>query len=247
MGHVAHGDATGGLNGAAALLVALLHRAATREGQHIDLAQVECMLPLAGPALLYCSATGETPLRSGNRHPDHVPHGIFAAAGEDRWIAVAVTDDAMWQRCTQAIGRPDLARMTVAQRRAREDELEAAIGAWTRGREADAAMAELQRSGVAAGTVRPPIELFADLHLSARGFWQYLERPFVGKFPQSSLPFRETPDPYPIRSPAPTLGQHTSQVLHDLLGYSTERLSALAAQGITGTEVVLRRATRNAA
>jgi crotonobetainyl-CoA:carnitine CoA-transferase CaiB-like acyl-CoA transferase len=246
MGHIAFGDATGGLNGAVALLVALLHRAATGAGQHIDLSQVECMLPMAGPALMFCSAAGSPPPRSGNRHPDHVPHGIFSAAGEDRWIAIAVTDDAMWQRCAHAIGRPDLAPMTAPQRRAREDELEAAIAGWTRVRDSDAAMAELQHAGVAAGVVRPPIELFDEPHLIARGFWQYLERPFVGKFPQSALPFRESTQPYPIQLPAPTLGQHTNEVLRELLAYSADRLAALADRGITGTEAVPRRRTPNA-
>ena len=86
MGHIAYGDATGGLNAAAALLVALLHRKRTGEGQLIDLSQVECMLPMAGPAMLATSA-GQTPERTGSRHPDHAPHGVFACEGADSWLA----------------------------------------------------------------------------------------------------------------------------------------------------------------
>ena len=109
MGHIAFGDATGGLNGAVALLIALLHREATGEGQHIDLAQVECMMPMAAPAMLVCSATGAAPSRTGNRHLDFVPHGIFPTAGEDGWVAVAVSDDAMCAATLRAevIGRAD--------------------------------------------------------------------------------------------------------------------------------------------
>ena len=239
MGHIAFGDATGGLNGAAALLVALLHRQRTGEGQHIDLSQVECMLPMMGPAFLAASA-GVAPVRAGNRHPDMAPHGVFPCAGTDRWIAVSVRDDAVWARCAAAIGRPELARShrTLAARQAEEAALEAALAAWTAEREMDDAMAALQAAGVAAGAVRAPIDLFADPQLTARQFWQYVERRFVGAFPQSALPFREGGLPYPIRTPAPTLGEHTEEILRDLLGYDDARLAELGRRNITGTEAV---------
>ena len=238
MGHIAFGDATGGLNGAAALLVALLHRNKTGEGQHIDLSQVECMLPMAGAAILAQSA-GVAPVRAGNRHADMAPHGVFGCAGADAWITVAIRDDAMWRRCAAAIGREDLAvHGTLGARRAHEDELEAAIEAWTRRHEAGSAMAALQAAGVAAGVAVTPYALFDDPHLAARGFWQYLDRPFTGPFPQSALPFRENATPYPILTPAPTLGQHTAAVLSELLGFDTATLDDLAHRGITGTEAV---------
>jgi len=241
MGHIAYGDATGGLNGATALLVALLHRNATGEGQHIDLSQIECMLPMAGPALLATSAGTPTP-RTGNRHPDHAPHGIFPTAAPDSWLAITVTSDAMWQRCATAIGRPDLAADPALQntngRHAQADRIEAALATWSSQHTAEAAMAALQKAGVAAGTAIPPIALFDDPHLKARGFWQYLDRPFTGPFPQSALPFRENQTAYAIRTPAPTLGQHTAEILSSLLGYSEATLADLAARSITGTEAV---------
>lgn len=237
MGHIAFGDATGGLNGAAALLVALLHRNATGEGQHIDLSQIECMLPMAGPALLAQSA-GIAHIRTGNRHPDMAPHGTFPCAGADSWLSIAVLDDAMWQRCARAIGRPDLAaHATLAERQANEDDIEAALAIWTRERPSEEAMHDLQRHGVAAGAAVEPYALFQDPHLAARGFWQYLDRPFTGPFPQSALPFREGRVPTPIQFPAPTLGQHTGEILRELLGYDDARLADLAARNITGTEV----------
>jgi len=236
MGHIAYGDATGGLNGAAALLVALLHRNATGEGQHIDLSQVESMLPMAGPALL-AYAAGTLPPRTGNRHPDCAPHGVYPCAGQDTWICISVLDDAMWQRCATAIGRAELAERfaQLHARRAAEDMLDGAIAAWTRTRDADAAMTKLQAAGVAAGVARAPIDLFKDAHLVARGFWQYVDRPFTGPFPQSSLPFREGGHATPVQTPAPTLGQHTEEILRDLLGYDAARLADLAARHITGT------------
>ncbi len=221
MGHIAFGDATGGLNGAAALLVALLHRQSTGEGQHIDLSQVECMLPMAAPALMAASAGRAWP-RDGNRHPAHVPHGLFRCAGDDAWIAVACIDDAMRARLAALAGAAT----------------EAALEAWTLARDPAEAMAGLQAAGIAAGIALPPLALFDDPHLAARGFWQRLDRPFIGTFPQSSLPFREGGAPYPITRPAPTLGQHTTEVLRHALGYTEARLAGLAASGIIGTEVI---------
>jgi crotonobetainyl-CoA:carnitine CoA-transferase CaiB-like acyl-CoA transferase len=206
------------------------------------------MLPMAAPAMLVCSATGAPPARTGARHSDCVPHGIFPCDGEDRWLIVAIIDDSMWQRCARVIGCAELADLSLAERRAREDALERAIAAWTRTRDADTAMALLQAAGVAAGVARAPLDLFADPHLVARGFWQYLDRPFTGKFPQSVLPFREGAAAFPIRTPAPTLGQHTDEVLSELLGYSAEQLATLSARGVTGTEVLpMRRRARDAA
>ncbi len=243
MGHIAFGDATGGLNAAAALLVALLHRKRTGEGQLIDLSQVECMLPMAGPAMIATSA-GATPARTGSRHPDHAPHGLFACAGADAWLAVTVTDDAMWQACAHVIGRPDLAKLGTAARRAGQDRLEEALAAWTATQAADRAMAALQEAGVAAGVARAPFALFSDPQLLARGYWRAYPRPYIGDFPQSVLPFREGAEPYPIECPAPTLGQHTDAVLTTLLGYAPQQIAQLAQAGVTGTETVPSRRTR---
>lgn len=239
---LAYGDPIGGLNAAAALLTALLHRRETGEGQHIDLAQVECMFPLVAPWILAQSATGSPGPRLGNRHPTMVPHGCFPCA-EAGWIAVAVADDVAWQGLCRAIRRPDLAGdaalATAAGRRDREAVLEAAIAAWTAGREADAAMLALQAEGVASGALRWPTGLARDPQLRERGFWQGTERAWLGRHDQPSAPFREAGrGPYPVRRPAPTLGEDNAAVLSGLLGLSAARLAELEAGGIIGAEAV---------
>ena len=235
MNQTAYGDPVGGFNGAAALIVALLHQQRTGEGQNIDLSQVECMLPFVAPALIAQSALGATPPRMGNRHPLFVPHGAFRCAGADAWVAIAVTSDAAWRSLSGLLDRPDLAALTAAERRAREGELEALITAWTAGQAADTAMVRLQAAGVAAGTVRKPLTLTEDPHLKARGFWRHVHRPFIGWHYQSSAAFREGPDPYPLRRPAPTLGQDNEAILQGRLGLSQAEMERLAALGVIGT------------
>lgn len=241
--HLAYGDPVGGYNAAAAALIALLHRQATGEGQHVDLSQVECMIQLTAPWLVAQSATGAPGPRLGNRHPLHVPQGCFPCAGEDAWLVVAVTDDAAWQALCRVIGREELgadpALATAAGRRAREAALEAAIAAWARGQDADAAMAALQAAGVAAGVCRHPAALVADPHLAARGVFQPARRAFVGEHLQLSAPFRPAGGPpLPVRRPAPTLGEDNATVLGGLLGLAAEELERLAAAGVIGTEAV---------
>ena len=239
---LAYGDPIGGLNAAAAVLTALLHRRETGEGQHIDLAQVECMFPLVAPWILAQSATGSPGPRLGNRHPAMVPQGCFPCAA-DGWIAISVADDAAWAGLCRAIGRADLAAdpalATAEGRRAREAELEAALAGWTAGRDADAAMTALQAAGVAAGAVRWPTALVRDPQLVARGFWQPVDRAWLGHHAQPSAPFREAGQgPFPVRRPAPLLGEDNAAVLGGLLGLSADALAALAAAGIIGTEAV---------
>lgn len=239
MSHGAFGDPVGGLNGCAAVLVALIHARSTGQGQFIDLAQIECMMPFAAPWITAHSIGGLPPTRYGHRHPQFVPHGCFRCAGEDNWIMVAATDGDMWHRLAIVIGRPDWATdasLTSAEgRRSIEDVIERTIEAWTLTRDADQAMSELQDARIAAGVARLPIDLLNDRHLTSRGFLQEVERAFIGRHPQPSMPIREGEGPYAIRTAAPTLGQHNGEILSGLLGLSEAELAQLAREGIIGT------------
>lgn len=242
MNQTAYGDPVGGFNAAAALMVALLHKQATGQGQNIDLSQVECMLPLVAPALIEQSATGRTPARTGNRHPLYAPQGCFRCAGQDAWIVVSITSDTMWRALCSLLGRDDLADLTAEQRHERQDGLEAMIAGWTADRSPDQAMATLQAQGVAAGAVRTPLALTGDPHLVARGFWRRLDRPFIGTHWQSSAAFREGPDAYPVRRVAPTLGQDNETILGGRLGLARSEIDRLAASDVIGTIPKPRRA-----
>lgn len=242
MSHIAFGDAVGGLNGCAAVLVALTHARNTGEGQFIDLAQIECMMPFAAPWITVHSIDGMPPTRYGNRHPQFVPHGCFRCAGEDSWIMVAATDVDMWQRLATLVGRPDWAMDASLKssevRRGIEDMIERDIAAWTLTRDADQAMSELQAVRIAAGVARLPVDLLKDRHLGSRAFLQQVERAFIGTHPQPSMPIREGARPFAIRTAAPTLGQHNREILSGLLGLSDAEIAQLARDGIIGTAML---------
>jgi crotonobetainyl-CoA:carnitine CoA-transferase CaiB-like acyl-CoA transferase len=240
--HIAYGDPIGGLHAASALLVALYHSKRTGRGQRIVLSQVECMLTMTAPWIIEQSAQGKVAPRDGRGHPAHAPHGCYPCAGEDCWLLVAVASDAQWLDLCHVIGRDDLgtnaALRTAHGRRQSGSEIDQAISAWTAVRSADEAMLALQKYGVPAGVSRAPSDLLEDPHLKARGFWQWIDRAYVGLHPQPSPPYRFDSQPLPKVLPSPTLGEFNYQVLEELLGLSQAEIRGLEELGIIGTTAV---------
>ena len=235
MQHVAFGDAVGGLNGTAAILTALWHKQRSGEGQFVDLSQVECLFPLAAPGILHQSVYGQSPRRSGNKHPDHAPHGVYPCEGDDAWVVIQVTDEIKWQRLQDLI--PALAPFgDVDERLDKREALDECVRAWTQQRPAAAVMQLLQGVGVTAAKLNNAQAILDEPHLQDRGYLQWLEREYVGVQPHPSPPFRVTADPIPINSPAPTLGQHNHDILGELLGLGAAELEELEQQGVIGTK-----------
>lgn len=241
MSHIAYGDPIGGLNGATSLLLGLMHQRNTGEGQHIDLSQVQCVLPMAAPSIVEQSATGTTTPRIGNRHQHYVPQGCFPALGEDQWITISVRNDDDWQALCKAMRRPDLAadpQLKTAQgRRRHEDMIEAEIAKWTSIVRPDSAMVKLQALGVPAGIAKVPMDLAHDPHLLAVGHWQAVDKDFVGPhlLPLNAWREGDAERPPPVRSLAPTLGRDNHDVLREVLGLSDAELKVLQEREVIGT------------
>ena len=232
MVHVALGDSVGGLNGAAALLTALRHRRRTGKGQHLDLSQSQCLFPLGIQGILTQSATGNAPPRLGNRSLQYAPHGVYPCAGEDEWIAIQVCNDAQWAALATLAGIDGFG--DVEDRLARVEALDEAVANFTANQVAELLMQDLQAAGIPAGHVASGLELAVDPHLAARGFWKLMERAHVGELPHPAAPYRVGEEPFDIDRVAPTLGQHNSEVLAELLELSDEEIADLERQGIIG-------------
>jgi len=233
---ISYGDPTGGLHGAVAVLAALLHRANTGEGQHIDLSQQETSIAVLGEGVLEQSITGQQPPRAGNRVPGMAPHGVFRCTGEQRWVAIAVRDDDEWQRCAAAMGSPALGSdprfATLAARKANEDALEALLRAWTESQTAEDVAALLQRAAVPASVSMHSQDLAEDPHLRQSGFFVELPHPEVGTKLHLGIPWRMSGTPCAVRRPAPCLGEHSDDVLQRVVGYTPERIAELRARGV---------------
>jgi crotonobetainyl-CoA:carnitine CoA-transferase CaiB-like acyl-CoA transferase len=152
---------------------------------------------------------------------------------------VSVADDAQWQALCRVLGRADLAAdarlAQAAGRRVLHDMLDDALGAWAAQRTPDEAMQSLQQAGVSAGAVRSMPQVLQDSHLHARGFWQQVTRAHVGHYIATTPWYRQGHDAMPIRHVAPTLGQHSHEVLSRLLGLTASQIQSLEQQGVTGT------------
>jgi benzylsuccinate CoA-transferase BbsF subunit len=238
-----YADPNAGVHGAFALLAALYHRRKTGEGQYIDMSQWECAMGLLPEGIMEYTMNGGELARDGNRDPLIAPHGIFPSKDRfdnsgimvDMWVSIVAADDAEFGRLAGAIGRPELASdprfATAAARKRNEDKLEAAIAAWTSQRGAAEAEQILQSAGVAAAICAPNKFVAEDPHLEERGYWVKLDHPEVGVQQHCGIPWRMNRTGGKVRAPAPLIGQHTDEVLTQVLGYSADDVARLRAAG----------------
>jgi crotonobetainyl-CoA:carnitine CoA-transferase CaiB-like acyl-CoA transferase len=233
---ISYGDPTGGITAAVGILAALVARRRTGKGQHIDVSLWEATAALVAEGWMEFVMNGRQPARRGNRDSSMSPHGCFRAAGEDDWVTIACTTEREWQALCAAMGRPDLAAdprfATASDRRANEDDLEREITAWTSGRDRWEITRLLQAVGVAAFPSLSSRDLESDPQLNERGFFTRLAHPEVGVRTHAGIPWRFADTPNGVRSPAPCIGEHTDEVLRDLLGLAPDEIARLRADEI---------------
>ena len=234
--HLAYGDPVGGVFGCAAALTALWHRKQCGQGQFVNLSMVETMLPFTTPSLLRYQINKEAPPRLGNRHALFAPHGIFPAAGKDRWIAIFAENTADFDRLARAIGRPDWIGSadfsSLPARQQRQDEIDAAISNWSRKQAPEQAAIALQSVGVPCAPVLHCEELAHNGHLQEAGFFIDLVRVFSGPQRQAGIAIIQDGRRLGARRPAPLLGEHSWPVLSSRTAMTLERFDALVRDGV---------------
>lgn len=239
---VVHMDTASGPGMAFALLSALHYRDRTGEGQFIEFAQSENMLPYLAAYFLEAQMTRREHRPMGNHHPRMAPHNVYPCAGDHAWVTIAVADDAEWQRLGTALGHPAWTRRarfrTVAGRLQHQDELDQALADWTRQHTPAAVTHLLQRHDVAAGPVLSAADAYADPHLRARGFFETVTHPEAGTHDYPGMLWRMSHTPARIRTPACCLGEHNAYVYGDLLGYSADDIARLTRAGHIGDTYV---------
>ncbi len=225
-------DPTVALFAVSAILSALWQREESGVGQHIEVAQREAVIFTMPDSLMQLGLTGSPPGPPANAHPEWAPHGCYRCAGDDKWVAVAVTSDAQWRAMAGLMGRDDLigdARYDGAQSRiAHRKELDEVVEAWTSLRSPGEAMRELQGAGVPAGAVNNMGDLLEDAHYAERGFFLDIDYSAgVGVHPSLGFPWRFSETPASVRRPAPRFAEHTEEVLRELTGLSEDEIGGL--------------------
>ena len=220
---------------AATLMAAIDHQRRTGEGQLIDGAQLEMGLQFLAPEILDFQLNGHMATRMGNRALDAAPQGIYPCAGEDQWCAIAIDDDEQWRGLIGALGNPKWALepelKTLATRLERHDEIDAHLSAWTRDRDPRAVMSTLLAAGVPAGVVQRSSDLLHDPQYQHRGFYREHEHKEIGRVPYAGHQFRIRGYDSGPRFAAPCLGEHSFEVMQDLLGIPAEEIAELMASG----------------
>ena len=231
---VAITDLMTGMYATVAVLAALTHRDRTGEGQRIDMALLDVQVAMLANMASNFHASGKPPKRMGNAHANIVPYQTFACA--DGHLIVATGNDSQYRKFVEAGARPDLASdprfatnpLRVQQRDVLVPLLEQMVALRTR----DEWIAMLEAVGVPCGPINDIGEVFANPQVQARGIAMDMPHPSAGKVTLVRSPLRLSATPAATDLPPPLLGQHTDEVLRDVLGRSDDDIAALRKRGV---------------
>jgi benzylsuccinate CoA-transferase BbsF subunit len=232
----AYADINSSLHGAFSVLSALYYRKRTGKGQHIDMAQMEAVISIAGEAVLEYTMNGRVLGTLGNRHPTMCPHNNYRCKGEDKWVSIAVQTEEEWKAFCQAIGSPPWTEdEKFADRFARlrnQEELDRLISAWTINYDYYEISEILQKVGVAAAPCLDTEGRFFDPHLQARQTYMEVEHPATGVDWVANSAWRLSENPTEIHHRSPLFGEHNSYVFKELLAMTDSEIAQLEADKV---------------
>lgn len=227
-------DLTAGMHAVEGILLALLRRERTGEGDRVDVALSDGLLALLTYQGQMTLTGGVRPRRLGNAHPSIVPYQAFRA--RDAWINVGVGNEQIWQRFCRAIERLDLLDdprfRTNRDRVVNRDVLVADLSAVLAGRDAAEWLATFDAAEVPAGPIRDVPTALEDARTDARGMVTTVQHPDAGPLDMVGNPVKlGSVGMAPTYAPPPRLGEHTADVLAEV-GFGAAEIDALRAQGV---------------
>ena len=232
---VAVSDLFTGMYAAVAILAALRHAERTGEGQHVDMALLDTQVAMLANLGANYLISGKVPGRAGNAHQNIVPYQVFEVAaspdGAKDHLILAVGNDNQYAKFCEVAGRPDLAvdtRFAKNQDRVRNrEQLVPVLEGIMKGRSKADWLAALEAAKVPCGAINNLAEVFVDPQVSQRGMVTAWQHPLQSELRLVSSPMKLSATPVRNDLPPPLLGQHTQEVLRELLDCSDERLADL--------------------
>lgn len=231
---LAYTDATSPRLTAALLMAALDHRERTGEGMILDFSQAEGGIHFLTEAILDQQVNGFPQTRMGNADRWRAPHSVFLCGdvSEDKWLAIACENDEQWAALALTLERPDLADLSVTERLDREEELNQLLNAWCIGQDADRAASLLQTEGVPAHRVQNSPEVAADPQLLHRNHFVEVPHEIYGSSWAEQYGFRLSRSDGTPQTAGPLWGEHSFEILSELLGYDADHIAELVIAGV---------------
>jgi crotonobetainyl-CoA:carnitine CoA-transferase CaiB-like acyl-CoA transferase len=225
-------DLTGGIFAAMGILIALIEREKSGEGQWVQSSLLSAQISMLDFQAARWLIGHEVPPQAGNNHPTSIPTGVFPTS--DGHINIAAAGGPIWLRLCDALDRPDLAKHpdydTADQRSKNRDALNETLGAITRNRPSAEWIERLNKAGVPCGPIYSIDQVFADPQVRHLNLTRTLEHPTLGSVELVGQPITLSRTPWELHSPTPEAGQHTDVILHEL-GYDDAAIDALRASG----------------
>jgi crotonobetainyl-CoA:carnitine CoA-transferase CaiB-like acyl-CoA transferase len=231
---IAISDLLCGMYATSAILAALEHRHLSGQGQHIDMALLDCVVSLSSYQALNYFLSGQVPRRMGNAHSNMVPYQVFRCKEGD--VIVAVGNDSQYRAFCKLIGRDDLATdpryANPGQRNRHRDILIPEIAQVMLTRTMSEWVERMEAANVPCGPINNMAQVFEDPQVRHRGMRLTLPHSAAGEAPAVASPIRLSDTPIRYGRAAPVLGEHTDAVLTDALGLSAARIAELRAKGV---------------
>ncbi|WP_371379882.1 CaiB/BaiF CoA transferase family protein [Sporomusa aerivorans] len=219
------GDIIAGMFTAYGVMTALFHRARTGEGQKVDVGMLDCQVAVLENAISRYVTSGVVPGPLGNRHPSITPFSSFTA--KDGYIIVGAGNDRLWERLCNILERPDLikdARFdTNANRTANSKELGAILDAVFKAKSIQEWLGILEEAGLPCAPINTVDKIVNDPHIAARNMIVELDHPVAGKLKMPGVPVKLSATPGEVEQHAPLLGQHTGEILQEILGWDQDK------------------------
>ena len=228
------GDIIAGHQGAIGIMAALIHRDKTGRGQYYDGSMVDGLFSILESAVVRYTLTGQVPGPLGGMHPTITP--FQALRSKDSWIVTAIGNDALWKRFCGLLGREDLIDdprfRTNPVRCENKEELSDILGMEMKKKTTKEWVALFDEADLPYAPINNMKDICEDPIIAHRGMLAEVDQPVAGKMRIANSPIRLSETPGRVLSPAPDLGQHSEEVLRELLGFSGEQIEELRAQGV---------------
>jgi len=226
------GDIIAGMFTAYGVMMALYHREKTGEGQKVDVGMLDCQVAVLENAIARYVTSGSVPVPLGNRHPSITPFSAFTA--KDGHIIVGAGNERLWIKLCNILGKPELLTDprfdTNSNRTVHVKELSAILNEVFIGKTINEWMDVLETAELPCAPINTVEKIINDPQIKARNMIVEVEHPVAGHLKMAGLPVKMSLTPGAVERPAPLLGQHTAELLKEILGWDEAKTAAFFAE-----------------